>query len=82
MGENGISQVLCYDSFTFEQMKELQQMELQHDWEALRNQAAISAMQGMLSNSFDHELMTPDNVAKQSVKYADALILELRKLDT
>ena len=48
----------------------------------LRNQAVVSAMQGMLSNSFDHELMTPDNVAKQSVKYADALILELRKSDT
>ena len=73
MDKEEMTQVLGHKPLTFEQMKELQQLQLQHDWEALRHQAAISAMQGMLSNSFDHELMTLDNVAKQSVKYADAL---------
>jgi len=51
------------------------------DWDALRHKAAISAMQGLLSNA---SLVDPAwdfrvNVEKTAVAYADALIAELRK---
>lgn len=51
------------------------------DWTALRNQAAIAAMQGMLSNpelvdaGYDYRL----TIEKAAVGYADALIEELKK---
>jgi hypothetical protein len=52
------------------------------DWKALRNQAAIAAMQGALANCYLHSVSnyTPySKIAKESVLYADALIKELKK---
>lgn len=73
-----ITQVLGHKPLTFEEMKELQQMQLQHDWEALRNQAAIAAMQGVMSffGSIDYNRET---IAKLAVEQADSLIEELKK---
>ena len=48
------------------------------DWEALRNQAAIAAMQGMLSNPESY-LREGDTYPKAAVRFADALIEELKK---
>lgn len=48
---------------------------------SLRNQAAIAAMQGMLScgeNAFIYQTMT-NEIAKVAVDYADALIEQLKK---
>jgi len=42
---------------------------------SLRNQAAIAAMQGIISNNRYN--VSTDMVAKMAVKYADALIKEL-----
>jgi uncharacterized protein (DUF2225 family) len=86
-------QVLGHEVLTFEQMKEMQQMQLQHDYEALRNQAAIAAMQAQVSSFETMEKFVSilkergDEkaealeilVAMRSVAYADALIAELRK---
>lgn len=44
----------------------------------LRTYLAGQAMQGLLSND-RHELSTPTYLAEVSVKYADALIVELNK---
>lgn len=46
----------------------------------LRQRYAGLAMQGMLANSFGEDVLSPDNVAKMSIKYADALIKELDKV--
>lgn len=74
-------QVLGHEVFTFEQMKEMQQMQLQHDYEALRNQAAIAAMQGVM-NFFGSIDYNRETIAKLAVEQADALIEELKKSDT
>ena len=48
------------------------------DWQSLRNQAAIAAMQGALANCYLNH--TPHiRIAKQSVLYADALIEVLKE---
>ena len=51
------------------------------DWRALRNQAAIAAMQGMLANP--ELLKTADwdrwKIEQQAVLYADALVEHLKK---
>jgi hypothetical protein len=54
------------------------------DWEQVRIEAAISAMQGVLeSGKLGIVLETaPDVVARQSVKLADALVDELKKSAT
>ena len=70
------SSVLCHKPFTFEQMKEIEAMYLQHDWDALRNQAAIAAMQGVMNCSIDYNKET---IARLAVEQADALIEELKK---
>lgn len=51
------------------------------DWEQVRIEAAISAMQGVLeSGKLGMVLETaPDTVARQSVRLADALVDELKK---
>jgi len=48
------------------------------DWQALRNQAAIAAMQGVMNffGSLDYNKWT---IAKLAVEQADALIKELKK---
>lgn len=56
-------------------------MDEKTNWTALRNQAAVAAMQGLLSNA---SLVDPAwdfrvNVEKTAVALADALIAELRK---
>ena len=50
------------------------------DWEKVRVDAAISAMQGVLESGKLGELLevAPDVVAKQAVRLADALIKELK----
>lgn len=52
--------------------------EKDYDWGALRNQAAIAAMQGVMGffGSIDYNRET---IAKLAVEQADALIKELRK---
>ena len=51
------------------------------DWGALRNQAAIAAMQGMLSNPQSY-LRDEDTYPKSAVRFANALIEELNKVTT
>ena len=48
------------------------------DWQALRNQAAIAAMQGFLSRT--SYLANFKTLAKDSVKLANCLIEELKKV--
>jgi hypothetical protein len=50
------------------------------DWEQVRIDAAISAMQGVLEAGKLGEILeaAPDVVAKQAVRLADALINELK----
>jgi hypothetical protein len=54
------------------------------DWEQVRIEAAISAMQGVLESGKLGEILeaAPDVVAIQSVKLADALVDELKKSAT
>ena len=51
------------------------------DWEQIRIDAAISAMQGVLESGKLGMVLeaTPEVVAKQAVRLADALIEELNK---
>lgn len=70
--------VLGHEPLTFEQMKEIEAMHLQHDWDALRNQAAIAAMQGMLSNPQSY-LGEGDTYPKAAVRFSNELIEELKK---
>lgn len=51
------------------------------DWEQIRINAAISAMQGVLESGKLGMILevAPDVVARQSVKLADALVDELKK---
>lgn len=95
MSQEEIASVLGHKPYTFEQMKEIEAMHLQHDWDALRNQAAIAAMQGtitILSDSdktafreivvvgFNGSKKTyPNEIAEFAVACADALIEELKK---
>lgn len=51
------------------------------DYEALRNQAAIAAMQGVM-NFFGSIDYNRETIAKLAVEQADALIAELKKSDT
>jgi hypothetical protein len=51
------------------------------DYEALRNQAAIAAMQGV-TNFFGSIDYNRETIAKLAVEQADALIEELKKSDT
>ena len=50
------------------------------DWEQVRIEAAISAMQGVLESGKLGEILeaAPDVVARQSVKLVDALVEELK----
>ena len=51
------------------------------DWEKVRIDAAISAMQGVLESGKLGMVLeaSPDTVAKQAVRLADALIKELKE---
>ena len=51
------------------------------DWEQVRVDAAISAMQGVLESGKLGMVLeaAPDTVARQSVRLADALVDELKK---
>ena len=53
------------------------------DWEQVRVDAAISAMQGVLESGKLGMVLevTPDVVARQSVKMANALVEELKNCD-
>lgn len=53
------------------------------DWEQVRIDAAISAMQGVLESGKLGQILeaTPEVVAKQAVRLADALIKELKGED-
>ena len=72
------SSVLGHEPFTFEQMKEIETMHLQHDWDALRNQAAIAAMQGVM-NFFGSIDYNRETIAELAVAQADALIDKLKE---
>ena len=54
------------------------------DWEQVRVDAAISAMQGVLESGKLGMVLevAPDVVARQSVKLAEALVEELKKSAT
>ena len=73
-----IENILDHETLTFEQMKEMQAMILQHDWETLRNKAAIAAMQGVM-NFFGSIDYNKETIAKLAVEQADALIEQLKK---
>lgn len=47
------------------------------DWEQIKIQAAIAAMQGVCANLSHH--LDVDTIAKRSIQQADALIEELKK---
>lgn len=47
------------------------------DWEQVRIQAAVSAMQGILAN--ERRIGNMEDTASSSIMYADALIEELQK---
>ncbi len=51
------------------------------DWEEIRAQAAISALQGVLESGKVGELLelSPSLVAKQSVRLANAIVEELKR---
>lgn len=51
------------------------------DWEEVRQQAAISALQGVLESGKFGEILelSPSIVAMQSVRLANALVEELKK---
>ena len=51
------------------------------DWEQVRVDAAVSAMQGVLESGKLGEILesAPEIVARQAVRMADALIEELKK---
>lgn len=90
-----MSSILSHKPLTFEQIKEIEAMYQQHDWEALRHQAAIAAMQGtitILSSSdryafrdivvegFRGDKKTyPNEIAEFAVACAESLIEELKK---
>ena len=78
MNKEEMSSVLGHEPLTFEQMKELEQLHLQHDWESLRNRAAIAAMQGVM-NFFGSIDYNRETIARLAVEQADALIEELRR---
>lgn len=78
MSQEDKANVLGHEPLTSEQMKEIEAMYLQHDWDALRNQAAIAAMQGVM-NFFGSIDYNKETIAKLAVEQADALIAELRK---
>jgi len=92
--DEDVRQVLGHDPLTFEQMKEIEAMYLQHDWEKLRNEFAGRAMQAMVSNfktlqrivdilkergGEENAEELENVVAERSVSFADALVEELRK---
>lgn len=79
MTKEEISSVLGHEPLTFEQMKETEAMYLQHDWEALRNQAAIAAMQGVICAQRSTNNWDINKLANVSVRIADKLIEELKK---
>lgn len=76
--EERIENTLDHEPLTFEQMKEMQAIILQHDWKTLRNKAAIAAMQGVM-NFFGSIDYNRETIAKLAVEQADALINELKK---
>ena len=78
MSSEEMKQVLGHEPMTFEQMKQLEAMYLQHDWDALRNQAAIAAMQGVM-NFFGSIDYNRETIAKLAVEQADALIEKLKE---
>ena len=78
MSSEEMKQVLGNEPMTFEQMKELEAMYLQHDWESLRNHAAIAAMQGVM-NFFGSIDYNRETIAKLAVEQADALIEKLKE---
>lgn len=47
------------------------------DWQQIRIQAAIAAMQSLRSNN-GYNQCTPIEIAKFSITYADALVKELK----
>ena len=68
----GSSLTYCADAFEFEQEQE----PIDH-WQAVRQMAAIAAMQGVMNffGSLDYDRET---IAKLAVEQADALIKELK----
>lgn len=66
----------------FEDVEILQDKSDDIDWEARRYEIAKAAMQGRLSNQYGDVLVGEgefEGVAESSVKFADALIAELKK---
>lgn len=49
------------------------------DWEQIRINAAISAMQGLIINAGNLAFVDEKEIAKQSRAFADALVKELQK---
>lgn len=56
---------------------ELDFLNVYPDWQQVRIQASIAAMQGILSN--ERRIANMEDTASSSVMYADALIEELKK---
>lgn len=59
-------------------LKTNEQIANENHWQDVRERAAIAAMQGMLANSY-MRLADGDTYSKVAVRYADAIIKELKK---
>lgn len=70
---------LEFDTLSTE-LKTNEQIADENHWQDVRERAAIAAMQGMLANSNSYiHLADGDTYPKVAVRYADALIEELKK---
>lgn len=67
---------LEFDTLSTE-LKTNEQIADENHWQDVRERAAIAAMQGMLSNPTKY-LVDGDTFSKVAVRYADALIEELK----
>lgn len=93
MEREEMTDILGHEPLTFEQMKEMEQMYLQYEWEKVRHQAAIVAMHGLISSKTYTNYMatkaqkesdTPEKtfvaaICEDAVQFADALVKELQK---
>ena len=61
----------------FEDVELIKDASNTNDWQQVRIQAAIAAMQSLRSNT-GYNKCTPVEIAKFSVTYADALVKELK----
>ena len=74
--------ILGHDPLTFEQMKEIEDLHLQHDWKKLRHQAAVSALSGIVAAiPKDVQGNYAEFYADEAICIADSLVKKLIKME-